>query len=230
MYVEWFYIDSQIGSEETKKDLLTKLRAYSDTPDDETILYKKKIEDALISNPCLLYALNESSLYKELFDPSDKAHWKYDEDRKIYVPTEDCRINWEWDEEKQKYRFFKHDAVGADIVQRLLEDDKFSFLSDEDKKGIVWLVRNHMVPHNFANQGWTSKSIKKFIRKHMMNNREALGADPVKRFDQLGILSTYDTFDCHPGEERQSETFFAHDKLRKEMTTLAYNYLNGVWK
>ena len=88
---------------ETKKDLLTKLRAYSNTPDDEIILYKKKIEDALMSNPCLLYALNESSLYKELFDPSDKAHWKYDEDRKIYVPTEDCRINWEWDEEKQKY-------------------------------------------------------------------------------------------------------------------------------
>ena len=215
---------------ETKKDLLTKLRAYSNTPDDETILYKKTIEDALMSNPCLLYALNESSLYKELFDPSDKAHWKYDEDRKIYVPTEDCRINWEWDEEKQKYRFFKHDAVGADIVQRLLEDEKFSFLSEEDKKGIVWLVRNHMVPHNFANQGWTSKSTKKFIRKHMMNNREALGSDPVKRFDQLGILSTYDTFDCHPGEERQSETYFAHNKLRKEMTTLAYNYLNGVWK
>lgn len=135
-----------------------------------------------------------------------------------------------WDEEKGKYRFFKHDVVGADIVQRLLENDTFSFLSDEDKKGIVWLVRNHMVPHNFANQGWTSKSTKKFIRKHMMNSREALGSDPVKRFDQLGILSTYDTFDCHPGEERQSETFYAHDKLRKEMTTLAYNYLNGVWK
>ena len=33
---------------ETKKDLLTKLRAYSDTPDDETILYKKKIKDAII--------------------------------------------------------------------------------------------------------------------------------------------------------------------------------------
>ena len=135
-----------------------------------------------------------------------------------------------WDDEKKKYRFFNHDAVGADIVQHLLEENAiFSFLSDEDKKGIVWLVRNHMVPHNFSNQGWTSKSIKKFIRKHM-NNREALGSDPVKRFDQLGILSTYDTFDCHPGEERKSETFFAHDKLRKEMTTLAYNYLNGVWK
>ena len=107
---------------ETKKDLLTKLRAYSNTPDDETILYKKKIEDALISNPCLLYALNESSLYKELFDPSDKAHWKYDEDRKIYVPTEDCRINWEWDEEKQKYeplgewdRYFSDTSSDANI-------------------------------------------------------------------------------------------------------------------
>ena len=137
-----------------------------------------------------------------------------------------------WDDEKKKFRFFKHDAVGADIVQYLfeVEGEKFSFLSDEDKKGIVWLVRNHMVPHNFANQGWTSKSTKKFIRKHMMNNREALGSDPVQRFNQLGILSTYDTFDCHPGEERESETFYAHDKLRKEMTTLAYNYLNGVWK
>ena len=107
---------------ETKKDLLTKLRAYSDTPDDETILYKKKIKDALMSNPCLLYALNESSLYKELFDPSDKAHWEYDEDRKIYVPTEDCRINWEWDEEKQKYeplgewdRYFSDTSSDANI-------------------------------------------------------------------------------------------------------------------
>ena len=75
-----------------------------------------------MSNPCLLYALNESSLYKELFDPSDKAHWKYDEDRKIYVPTEDCRINWEWDEEKQKYeplgewdRYFSDTSNDANI-------------------------------------------------------------------------------------------------------------------
>lgn len=107
---------------ETKKDLLTKLRAYSSTPDDETIQYKKKIEDALLSNPCLLYALNESSLYKELFDPSDKAHWEYDEDRKIYVPTEDCRLNWEWDEEKQEYeplgewdRYFSTTSNDANI-------------------------------------------------------------------------------------------------------------------
>lgn len=87
----------------TKNDLLNKLRAYKTTPDDENIQYKKKIEKALMLNPCLLYALNESSLYKELFDPSDKAHWEYDKDRKIYVPTEDCRINWEWNEETKEY-------------------------------------------------------------------------------------------------------------------------------
>lgn len=87
----------------TKNDLLGKLRSYSDTPDDENILYKKKIEKALLSNPCLLYALNEASLYNELFDPSDKEHWKYDKDRKMNVPTDECRINWELNEETGKY-------------------------------------------------------------------------------------------------------------------------------
>ena len=45
----------------TKNDLLNKLRAYRTTPDDENIQYKKKIEKALMLNPCLLYALNEKS-------------------------------------------------------------------------------------------------------------------------------------------------------------------------
>ena len=43
----------------TKNDLLNKLRTYKITPDDENIQYKKKIEKALMLNPCLLYALNE---------------------------------------------------------------------------------------------------------------------------------------------------------------------------
>ena len=88
---------------ETKEDLLSKLRSYMETPDDDNIRYKKKIKNALLSNPCLLYALNESSLYTELFDPSDKEHWKWDEEREINVPTDKCKINWEWDEEKQEY-------------------------------------------------------------------------------------------------------------------------------
>lgn len=87
----------------TKEDLLNKLRSYRTAPDDDNILYKRKIKKALLSNPCLLYALNESNLYKELFDPSDKAHWEYDKERKMYVPTDDCRINWEWNDELNDY-------------------------------------------------------------------------------------------------------------------------------
>ncbi len=66
----------------TKNDLLNKLRAYKTTPDDENIQYKKKIKQALLSNPCLLYALNEKELEPELFD-------------------DDGNINWEWIEEKK---------------------------------------------------------------------------------------------------------------------------------
>ena len=38
----------------TKNDLLNKLRAYRATPDDDVILYKQKIKNALLSNPCKL--------------------------------------------------------------------------------------------------------------------------------------------------------------------------------
>ena len=52
----------------TKKELLNKLRAYADTPDDDNIRYKEKIHDALLSNAELLYALNNEELESELFD------------------------------------------------------------------------------------------------------------------------------------------------------------------
>ena len=45
----------------TKNDLLNKLRAYKTTPDDENIQYKKKIEKALMLNPCLLYEIGRAS-------------------------------------------------------------------------------------------------------------------------------------------------------------------------
>ena len=51
----------------TKEDLLNKLRAYADTPDDDNIRYKEKIHDALLSNAELLYALNNEELESELF-------------------------------------------------------------------------------------------------------------------------------------------------------------------
>ena len=82
----------------TKNDLLNKLRAYSDTPDDENIQYKKKIEKALMLNPCLLYALNEKSLESELFDDDGNINWELNEETKEYEPL------GEWD------RYFGSDS------------------------------------------------------------------------------------------------------------------------
>ena len=52
----------------TKEDLLDKLRAYADTPDDDNIKYKDIIKKALLNCPELLYALNNKELESELFD------------------------------------------------------------------------------------------------------------------------------------------------------------------
>ena len=82
----------------TKNDLLNKRRAYKTTPDDENIQYKKKIEKALMLNPCLLYALNEKSLESELFDDDGNINWEWNEDTKEYEPL------GEWD------RYFGSDS------------------------------------------------------------------------------------------------------------------------
>ena len=52
----------------TKEDLLDKLRAYANNPDDDNIKYKDIIRKALLKCPELLYALNNSELEHELFD------------------------------------------------------------------------------------------------------------------------------------------------------------------
>lgn len=52
----------------TKDELLNKLRAYADTPDDDNIKYKDIIRKALLSCPELLYSLNNKELESELFD------------------------------------------------------------------------------------------------------------------------------------------------------------------
>lgn len=75
----------------TKNDLLNKLRAYQTTPDDENIQYKKKIKEALLSNPCLLYALNEKELEPELFNSEGYINWEWNEEKKEYEPL------GEWD-------------------------------------------------------------------------------------------------------------------------------------
>ena len=52
----------------TKEDLLDKLRAYANNPDDDNIKYKDIIRKALLNCPELLYALNNKELESELFD------------------------------------------------------------------------------------------------------------------------------------------------------------------
>ena len=52
----------------TKEDLLDKLRAYANNPDDDNIKYKNIIRNALLNCPELLYALNNNELESELFD------------------------------------------------------------------------------------------------------------------------------------------------------------------
>lgn len=69
---------------ETKDDLLSKLRAYRETPDDDVILYKQKIKKALLSNPCLLYALHDKKLESELFDKNGNINWEWNEETKEY--------------------------------------------------------------------------------------------------------------------------------------------------
>ena len=83
----------------TKDNLLNKLRAYRTTPDDDVILYKQKIKNALLSNPCLLYALNDKKLESELFDKNGNINWEWNEDTKQYEPL------GEWD------RYFGSDSL-----------------------------------------------------------------------------------------------------------------------
>lgn len=52
----------------TKDDILRKLRAYKDNPDDWVIRYKERIKDNLLHCPELLYALGWKEYENELFD------------------------------------------------------------------------------------------------------------------------------------------------------------------
>ena len=52
----------------TKADLLEKLRLFSECPDDDNVIFKQKIQNALLNCPELLYAINEGSLEGELFN------------------------------------------------------------------------------------------------------------------------------------------------------------------
>lgn len=74
----------------TKNDCLQKLRSYRHTPDDDVIRFKQKIKEKLLKCPELLYALNNTELEAELFNPDGSINAYYDDNGDI-VPL------GEWD-------------------------------------------------------------------------------------------------------------------------------------
>ena len=101
----------------SKTDLLNKLRAYRKTPDDDNIVYKQKIKKALLSNPYLLYALNEKDLESELFNDKGNINWEWDEKNKKYEPL------GEWD------RYFSDTAGDGKIFWKQFKYPSFFIYS-----------------------------------------------------------------------------------------------------
>ena len=62
----------------TKEELLNKLCAYADTPDDDNIRIKEQIKDTFLNCPELLYAIHNKELESELFD--EDGNLNIDED------------------------------------------------------------------------------------------------------------------------------------------------------
>ena len=61
-----------------KEELLDKLRAYAETPDDDNIRIKEQIKDTFLNCPELLYAIHNKELESELFD--EDGNLNIDED------------------------------------------------------------------------------------------------------------------------------------------------------
>lgn len=65
----------------TKKEMLKKMRAYAETPDDANIRFKQLIKEKLLGCPELLYALHNKELESELFDNNGKLNTEGEWDR-----------------------------------------------------------------------------------------------------------------------------------------------------
>lgn len=65
----------------TKKELINKLIAYSESPDDDNIRYKNKIKEILLNTPELLYALHDEELESELFNEDGTLNTEGEWDR-----------------------------------------------------------------------------------------------------------------------------------------------------
>ena len=58
----------------TKEELLNKLCAYADNPDDDNIRIKEQIKDTFLNCPELLYAIHNKELESELFDEDENLN------------------------------------------------------------------------------------------------------------------------------------------------------------
>ena len=58
----------------TKEELLNKLCAYAETPDDDNIRIKEQIKDTFLNCPELLYAIHNKELESELFDEDENLN------------------------------------------------------------------------------------------------------------------------------------------------------------
>lgn len=71
----------------TKEDLLSKLCTYSESPDDDNIIFKEKIKNNLLKSPELLYALNNKELESELFNDDGTINYEGEWDRYFGVSS-----------------------------------------------------------------------------------------------------------------------------------------------
>ena len=69
----------------TRNDVLGKLRNYAVNPDDDVIIFKERIKDALLRCPELLYALNVKELESELFNEDGTLNAFYDEKGNLFI-------------------------------------------------------------------------------------------------------------------------------------------------
>ena len=153
----------------TKDDLLNKLRAYSDTPDDDNIVYKQKIKDALLSNPTLLYLLHEKDLEVELFDEDGNINWEFDAATGKYKPLGEWDRYFGGKSNIRPYLFIpdtqtnvKHYNIGddfLDLLQRLIDEgycadyqkETHDLIKDHVKGGYVIAYRGEYAVGNHSN-------------------------------------------------------------------------------
>lgn len=79
---------------------------------------------------------------------------------------------------KGAYRFYGHDAVGAKMVDRMLERLRFS---NDDRKHVVSLVEHHMF---YYREEWTDAAVRRFVRKIGEDNIDDLLA--LRVADEIG--------------------------------------------